>query len=68
MATIIIDTQSDEAKKMVEYLKSTTYARVFDDFVPNEVTIKAMNEVSEGKVNTYKSAKEMINSLKKAFQ
>ena len=66
MATVIINTHSKEAKKMVEYLKTTSYAKVFDELEPNDETIQAMNEVAEGKVNTYKSAKEMIASLKKA--
>jgi len=33
---------------------------------PNEETRMAMNEVKEGKVNTYKPGKEMMASLKKA--
>jgi hypothetical protein len=66
MATVIIDTRSAEAKKMVEFLKTTRYAKVFDEKIPNEDTLKAMNEVAEGKSHTYKSAKEMIDSIKKA--
>ena len=66
MRTVIIDTRSKEAKKLVEFLKVTHYARVLEEGEPNEETIQAMNEVQEGKVNTYKSAKEMIASLKKA--
>lgn len=66
MTTVIIDTRSKEAKKLVEFLKATHYARVLEELEPNEETIQAMNEVKEGKVNTYKSAKEMIANLKKA--
>ncbi len=66
MTTVIIDTRTKEAKKIVEFLRSTRYARVFEENEPNEETIQAMNEVAEGKVKTYKSAKDMIESLKKA--
>lgn len=66
MTTVIINTRSKEAKKIIEFLKTTRYARVFEENIPNEETIQAMNEVKEGKVNAYKSAKEMIESLKKA--
>ncbi len=66
MTTVIIDTSSEEAKKMVEFLKATRYARVMEENEPNEETLQAMNEVGEGKVNTYKSAKEMLESIKKA--
>jgi hypothetical protein len=66
MTTVIIDTRTKEAKKIVEFLKTTRYAKVLEENVPNEETIQAMNEVAEGKVNTYRSAKEMMESLKKA--
>ncbi len=65
MTTVIIDTRTKEAKKIVEFLKTTRYAKVLEENVPNEETIQAMNEVAEGKVNTYRSAKEMMESLKK---
>jgi hypothetical protein len=65
MTKVIIDTRTKEAKKMVEFLKSTRYARVIQEKEPNEETLLAMNEVKEGNVNTYKSANEMITSLKK---
>jgi hypothetical protein len=65
MTKVIIDTRTKEAKKMVEFLKSTRYARVLQEKEPNEETLLAMNEVKEGNVNTYKSANEMITSLKK---
>lgn len=66
MATVIIDTQSDEAKKMLEFLKTTRYAKVVDEKMLNEETLEAMNEVEEGKVNSYSSAKELMAELKKS--
>jgi hypothetical protein len=65
MATVIIDTRSNEAKKMLEFLKTTRYARVVEEDIPNEETLEAMNEVEERKVNSYKSAKDMMRALKK---
>lgn len=65
MTTIIIDTRSEEAKKMVEFLKSTRYARIVETNVPNDETLEAIHAVEEGKVNSYSSAKELMSSLKK---
>jgi len=65
MATVIIDTRTDEGKKMVEFLKTTQYAKVIEKYEPNDETIEAMNTVEEGNVNSYSSAKELISSLKK---
>ncbi|MCF8232963.1 MAG: hypothetical protein K9J27_12335 [Bacteroidales bacterium] len=61
---VIIDTRSEEAKKIVEFLKTTNYAKVVDK-EPNAETIQAMEEVEKGNVNTYQSVKELMNSLKK---
>lgn len=64
MATVIIDTRSKEAKKMLEYLKTTRYAKVVEDKIPNEETIKAMKDAEDGNLNNYTSADELIKSLK----
>lgn len=65
MTTIVIDTRSSEAKKMVEFLRSTKYAKIVEDKIPNEETLEAINEVQEGNLNSYKSAKDLISSLNK---
>ncbi len=65
MATVILDTSSSEAKKMLEFLKATRYARVVEENIPNDETIMAINEVESGKVKSYGSAKEMMSALKK---
>ena len=65
MATVILDTRTTEAKKMLEFLKATRYARVIEENVPNDETISAINEVEKGKVKSYGSAKEMMSTLKK---
>jgi len=65
MTTVIINTRTTEAKKMVELLKTTRYAKVIEENEPNDETIEAIEAVEEGKVNSYSSAKELITSLKK---
>lgn len=65
MATVILDTRTTEAKKMLEFLKATRYATVIEENVPNDETLSAMNEVESGHVKTYQSAKEMMSELKK---
>lgn len=65
MATVIIDTRYREAKKILEFLKTTRYAKVFDEKTPNEETRQAMNEVENGEVKSYQSVNELIDSLKK---
>lgn len=49
---------------MVEFLKSTRYAKVVEENVPNDETLEAIHAVEEGKVNSYSSAKELMSSLK----
>lgn len=63
MTTIVLDTRTKEAKKMVEFLKATKYAKVVEDKIPNDETLQAMKEVVEGKVKSYASAKELLSSL-----
>lgn len=65
MATVILDTRTTEAKKMLEFLKETRYAKVIEEDIPNEETLAAIMEVEAGNVNSYVSAKEMMESLKK---
>jgi len=65
MATVIIDTRYREAKKILEFLKTTRYAKVFDEKIPKEETRQAMNEVENGEVKSYQSVNELMDSLKK---
>jgi len=50
---------------MLEFLKTTRYANVLDEKIPNEETGQAIRDVEEGRVSSYKSAKELMASLKK---
>ena len=64
MVTVLIDTRSNEAKKMLDFLKSTRYAKVLDEKEPNEETLLAIREVEEGITECYQSSKELMNILK----
>jgi uncharacterized protein YbjQ (UPF0145 family) len=65
MATVILNTRSVEAKKMLEYLKSTRYAKVIEEEKVNDETISAINDIENGKVNSYNSVNDLLSSLKK---
>ena len=65
MTTIIIDDKSASAKKMIEYLKTLSYVKVIDERVPNKETLRAVNDIKTGKVNSYKSTEELFAKLRK---
>ena len=66
MTTVIIDTRSAEAQKILEFLKTTRYAKVLEENVPNNETLKAMEEVEAGHTKSYKSVEELMTALKKS--
>jgi hypothetical protein len=61
MTTVVINTKSEEAKKMVEFLRKTKFARVLDDVSSNKTTKKAIEEAEKGNVKVYKSVNELIS-------
>ena len=65
MTTILLDTRSNEAKKMLEFLKSTRYAKVIEEDTVNNETISAINDIENGKVNSYNSVSDLMITLKK---
>ena len=65
MATVILNTRSAEAKKMLEFLKSTRYAKVIEEDKVNDETLSSINDIENGKVNSYNSVKDLMSSLKK---
>jgi hypothetical protein len=65
MTTVIINTRSAEAKKMLEFLKSTRYAKVIGEENVNDETISAIKDIENGKVNSYNSVNDLMSSLKK---
>ena len=65
MATVILNTRSAEAKKMLEFLKSTRYAKVIEEKEVNDETLSAINDIENGEVNSYNSVNDLMSSLKK---
>ena len=65
MTTIILNTRSAEAKKMLEFLKSTRYAKVIEDKKANNGTLSAIYDIENGKVTSYDSVNDLMLSLKK---
>jgi hypothetical protein len=66
MTTVVIDTRSTEAQKMLEFLKTTRYAKVIEEKTPNLETLQAIEEIETGNVNSYSSVKEMMEKLKES--
>jgi hypothetical protein len=64
MTTIVIDERSIEAKKMVEFLKTQRFAKVFDEKEPTESLLEAMKEAKEGKVTKTKNFADLLQKLK----
>jgi hypothetical protein len=65
MVTIIIKDKTAQAKQMVEFLKTQSYAEIIEDDQPNARTIKSMNEAKHGKVIRAKNTAELLEKLKK---
>jgi hypothetical protein len=53
MATVILDTRSTEAKKMLEFLKATRYARAISLFLKVQELKDANEGISSGLADTY---------------
>ena len=65
MTTVIFDTRSEEARKLVDFLKTTRYAKVIDVKIPNAETLQAMEDVEAGLVKSFASVNELMITLKK---
>lgn len=63
MTSITIDTNKKQALLFLEYVKTLSFVTVHQE--PNEVTLKAMEEVKKGKSKKHKNAKELIAFLNK---
>lgn len=64
MTTVIIDTKTEEAKKMVELLKSTKYAKIIDAQLSNKETLKAIDDGEKGNLKSYSSYKKKTHLVK----
>ncbi|MBU3927214.1 MAG: hypothetical protein KKB74_05365 [Bacteroidetes bacterium] len=65
MTTVFIDTSSEEARRIIEFLKSVKYAKVFEGRELNIETIDAISKVEEGEVTEYGSVTDLMNALNK---
>ena len=65
MTTVILDTRTEEAKRLVDFLKTTRYAKVLVEKIPNAETLKAIEDVEEGQVKSFPSVNELMKTLKK---
>ncbi len=63
MVTLMIDDKTIEAKKMLELLQTRPYAKVVKE--PNAETLKAIKDADEGKVNRYKSSKDLMANIRR---
>lgn len=63
MITLVIDDKSQEAKKMLELLQTRPYAKIIK--VPNSETLKAIKDAENGKVNHYKSSKDLMANIRR---
>ena len=64
MTTVIINERSQDAKKMIEYLKTQRYVTIIEERKPTPALLKAMEEARTGKVTEYKSADDMFEKLR----
>ena len=68
MVQIKIKENSLQAKRMIEFLRTQSYVEFTEveekQDMPNEETIKAMQDAENGKVTRYKNSKEMFATLK----
>lgn len=64
MATVIINERSTGAKKMLEFLKTQSYAKIIDEETINEVKqgLKELDLARKGKLKG-KSAKQYLSEL-----
>lgn len=63
MKTIIINDRSTGAKKMIEFLKTQSYATIIEE-TPSTSLLKSINEAKSGKVIRTKDASDLLEKLK----
>ncbi|MBN2262818.1 MAG: hypothetical protein JW735_07895 [Prolixibacteraceae bacterium] len=64
MTTVIINEKTKAGKSLIEYLRHSNHATIIEEKLPNTETLKAIEDIEEGKVNSYQSAKDLMTSLK----
>lgn len=64
MTTIIINERSQDAKKMIEFLKTQRYVTIIEEKEPTPALKKAIEEARTGKTTEYKSAADLFAKLR----
>ena len=64
MTTVIINEKTKAGRSLIEYLRHSNHAKIIEDKQPNTQTLNAMKDIEEGKVTSYKSAKDLMSALK----
>lgn len=54
MTTIVIKSNSKAAKRMIDFLKTQSYAKVLEPGEPNDKTLKAIADAKVGKTIKFK--------------
>lgn len=65
MTTILINDKTIDAKKMIEYQKTQSYAKIIDVKTPNARLRKSIDESKTGKVIREANVDELLERLKK---
>jgi antitoxin component of RelBE/YafQ-DinJ toxin-antitoxin module len=64
MVYLRIKDNTPAAKKMLEYLKIMPYVEIIEkNEIPNEKTLKAIQEAEKGKLKKFKTVKDLMKSL-----
>jgi hypothetical protein len=63
--TTVIFNDTNEAKKMLEFLKTQRFAKIIDERTPGASLMKSMEEARQGKVTRTKNVADLLEKLKK---
>lgn len=61
--TLQYDAMNQEAQSLIQLIEESGLFLILKDDVPNDLTIKAINEAKEGKTFKAKKIQDMINYL-----
>jgi len=67
MTTVIIESKSKAAQIMIEFLKTQSYVKVIEENegdIPNDTTIKAIDEARKGKTVKCSNFEEYLEKVK----
>ncbi|MDO8899234.1 MAG: hypothetical protein Q7V19_16405 [Bacteroidales bacterium] len=65
MVYLKIKENSEQARLMIEYLKTLSFVQVLEkNPVPNATTLKAIQEVEKGELKRFKSVSSLMQDLK----